>query len=215
MRRAAAIIALAAAALAPAPAAHAAPSLVSVGSGWSSPIYVTSPPGDPSRLFVVQRGGLVRVVVDGAVQPAPFANLTGQVGTDGERGLLSIAFPPDYASSGLAYVYLAAPDGELQIRELHRSATDPNVSDGTSRLVWSQAHSEFANHNGGTVAFGPDRMLWFATGDGGGSNDQLGHAQDVNRQLGKLLRIDPRASGSSSYTVPADNPYGTAVWASG
>src|SRR5690348_7410550 len=195
MPRAAAILAgLVALVLALAPAAHAAPRLVPVGSGWSSPIYAASPPDDPSRLFVVQRGGLVRVVLNGVVQAAPFADLTGQVGTDGERGLLSIAFAPDYASSGLAYVYLAAPNGELQIRELHRSAADPNVSDGTSRVVWSQAHSEFANHNGGTLAFGPDGMLWFATGDGGGSNDQLGHAQDPSSQLGKLLRIDPRAT---------------------
>src|SRR6185503_9545297 len=117
MRRLAAILSLAAAGLVLAPTAHAAPALVPVGSGWSSPIYAAAPPRDPSRLFVVQRGGLVRVVVDGAVQATPFADLTGSVGTDGERGLLSIAFPPDYETSGLAYVYLAAPGGELQIRE--------------------------------------------------------------------------------------------------
>ena len=211
MRRLAALLSLAAAGLLFAPAAHAAPALVPIGSGWSSPIYAAAPPRDPSRLFVVQRGGLVRVVVDGALQAAPFADLTGSVGTDGERGLLSIAFPPDYETSGLAYVYLAAPDGELQIRELRRSAADPNVSDGTSRIVWRQAHDQAANHNGGTLAFGPDGMLWFATGDGGGANDQFGHAQDLGSQLGKLLRIDPRAQD----IVPPDNPFGTTVWAIG
>src|SRR5215207_9768640 len=122
-------------ALASPAAAQAAPALVPVGGAWDAPIHVAAPPRDPSRLFVVQREGLVRVVVDGSVRPTPFADLTGAVGTDGERGLLSIAFPPDYETSGLAYVYLAAPDGELKIRELHRSTTDPDRTDGTARIV--------------------------------------------------------------------------------
>ena len=213
MRRLAAILTVAAATLATAPTAGAAPALVPVAGSWSAPIYAASPPRDPSRLFVVQREGLIRVVVDGAVRSTPFADLTGQVGLDGERGLLSIAFPPDYQSSGLAYVYLAAPDGELQIRELRRSAANPDVTDGSQRVVWRQAHDEAANHNGGTLAFGPDGMLWFATGDGGGGDDVFGHAQDLDSQLGKVLRIDPRAA--TGYRVPAGNPYGNAIWAAG
>src|SRR3954454_1066293 len=213
MRRLAASLILAAAALATASAASAAPALVPVTGSWSAPIYAASPPRDPSRLFVVQREGLVRVIVNGTVKSAPFADLTGQVGLDGERGLLSIAFPPDYQTSGLAYVYLAAPDGELQIRELRRSAGNPDVSDGTQRIVWRQAHDEAANHNGGTLAFGPDGMLWFATGDGGGGDDVFGHAQDLGSQLGKVLRIDPRTA--TAYRVPAGNPYGNAIWAAG
>jgi glucose/arabinose dehydrogenase len=214
MRRLAAILLAAAATLATAPAAQAAPTLIPVGSRWDAPIYAASPPRDRSRLFVVQRAGLVRVVVDGAVRTTPFADLTGQVGTDGERGLLSIAFPPDYEASGLAYVYLAAPDGELQIRELHRSAADPDVADpGPGRIMWRQAHDQASNHNGGTLAFGPDGMLWFATGDGGGGNDTFGHAQDLGSQLGKVLRIDPRAA--VGYRVPRENPYGNAIWAAG
>ena len=216
MRRLVALLVLATAGLAAPNAAHAAPTLVPVGGSWDQPIYVAAPPRDPSRLFVVQREGLVRVVVDGTVKPAPFADLTGQVGLDGERGLLSIAFPPDYESSGLAYVYLAAPDGELQIRELRRSAADPDVTDGgLGRIVWRQAHGDAANHDGGTLAFGPDGMLWLATGDGGGSNDEFRHAQDLGSQLGKLVRIDPRPSGTNGYSVPPENPYGDAIWASG
>jgi glucose/arabinose dehydrogenase len=213
MRRLAAVIALAAAALVVPPAAHAAPTLVPVTGDWDNPIYAASPPRDASRLFVVQRAGLIRVVRDGTLQPAPFADLTGQVGLDGERGLLSIAFPPDYETSGLAYVYLTAPDGELQIRELRRSAADPNVSDGSQRIVWRQAHPGESNHNGGTIAFGPDGMLWVATGDGGGGNDVHGNAQDLGSQLGKLLRIDPRAA--NGYAVPPGSPYGNAIWAAG
>jgi glucose/arabinose dehydrogenase len=214
MRRLLPLLALLAGLAVPA-VAHAAPSFVAVDGDWEAPIHVAAPPHDPSRLFVVQRGGVVRVVVEGAVQAAPFADLTGQVGLNGERGLLSIAFPPDYETSGLAYVYLAAPDGELQVRELRRSALDPNRTDGTQRIVWRQPHAQASNHNGGTLDFGPDGMLWLATGDGGGSNDQFGHAQDAASQLGKVLRIDPGASGAGSYTVPPGNPYGTAVFSSG
>ena len=214
MRRLALLVTLAAG-LAAAPAASAAPTLVPVGGGWSAPIHASSPPRDTSRLFVVQKDGLVRVVVDGVVQAAPFADLTGQVATGSEQGLLSIAFPFDYESTGLAYVYLTATDGELQVRELRRSAADPNRSDGTQRIVWRQPHNQAANHNGGTVDFGPDGLLWLATGDGGSGNDVFGHAQDPASQLGKLLRIDPRPSGSASYTVPAGNPFGTAVFSTG
>jgi glucose/arabinose dehydrogenase len=214
MRRVALVLILAAGLAAPA-AAQAAPRLVPVGSTWDTPMHVAAPPRDPSRLFVLERDGVVRVVVDGVVQSAPFADLETQVTTDGERGLLSIAFPPDYETSGLAYVYLTGAGGELQVRELERSAGNPNTTDGTSRIVWRQAHDQASNHNGGTIDFGPDGLLWLATGDGGGSNDQFGNAQDASSQLGKLIRIDPRPSGSASYTVPPGNPFGTAVFATG
>ena len=212
MRRLALVVTIAAGLAAPG-AAQADPSLVPIGGAWDEPVHVAAPPRDPSRLFVVQRQGLVRLVVDGAVRPAPFADLTTDVSVDAERGLLSIAFPPDYESSGLAYVYMTGPGGELQVRELRRSAADPDVSDGTQRIVWRQAHTDANNHNGGTLAFGPDGMLWLATGDGGGRDDQYGHAQDLGSQLGKLLRIDPRAA--TGYAIPPGNPYGDAIWASG
>ena len=215
MRRLALLLTLAAGPAVPS-SAGAAPSLVPVGSGWTAPIYVASPPRDTSRLFVVEKGGLVRVMVDAVTQTTPFVDLTGQVATGSEQGLLSIAFPPDYESSGLAYVYLTATGGgELQVRELRRSAADPNRTDGTQRIVWRQTHDQAGNHNGGTIDFGPDGLLWLATGDGGGTNDQFGHAQDPASQLGKVLRIDPRPSGSATYTIPPDNPSGTAVFSIG
>jgi Glucose / Sorbosone dehydrogenase len=191
--------------------ARAAPTLVPVGT-FDNPLYVASPPQDTSRLFVVQRGGVIRVVRGGTVLPTPFLDLSGGVATDGERGLLSIAFPPDYASSGLFYVYLAAqsPLGQLQIRQYHRSASNPDVADPAGRIVWVADHGEASNHDGGTIAFGPDGKLWLGTGDGGGADDEFHHAQDLGSPLGKLIRLDPRGT-----TAPPDNPFGSYVWARG
>src|SRR3954454_3212273 len=205
-------------ALAVAAPAAAAPALEPVGT-FDQPVYVASADDDSHRLFVVQKAGVVRVIRDGSVLPGPFLDISAAVrSSEAERGLLSIAFAPDYARSGLFYVYLTAesPLGELQVREYRRSAADPDRADpATGRIVWRQAHDEAPNHNGGTLDFGPDGYLWFATGDGGGGNNQFGHARDLDSQLGKVLRIDPRPSGSLGYTVPRDNPFGSAVWAYG
>ena len=215
--RAAALGAVAALAL---PAASAAaPSLVKLGD-FNAPISVTAPPRDTSRVFVVERGGTIRVARNGVVQPTPFLDIRGTVSVEGERGLLSMAFPPDYETSGLFYVYLTASDtaGELQVREYRRSASDPDRVDGTGRVVWRQDHAA-TNHNGGQVEFGTDGRLWLATGDGAVFDGQL--AQDMGSQLGKLLRIDPRPGNAGTYTVPADNPYvgrldvAQAIWAAG
>jgi glucose/arabinose dehydrogenase len=204
-------LALLAAVAAPAGAA-AAPALVPVGT-FNAPMYVTSPPGDTTRLFVVERAGVIRLIRDGTPLGAPVLDIAPQVSTDGERGLLSMAFPSDYATSGLFYVYLTAePSGQLQIREYHRSAQDPDIADPGGRIVWRRDHPA-TNHNGGTIAFGPDRMLWLATGDGA---QDANNAQNLNSQLGKLIRIDPRRGNAGEYTIPADNPDpGSTVWAAG
>jgi glucose/arabinose dehydrogenase len=159
---------------------------------FSSPVYVTSEPDDPDRLYVVEQGGRIKLV-DGLGLPSTF-DISGKVGTDGtERGLLSVAFAPDYATSGLFYVYYTDPNGDIRIEEYRRSAADPDVADPASgRLVLSQEHREFANHNGGQLQFGPDGMLYAALGDGGGAGNPLGTAQDLGSLLGKLIRIDPR-----------------------
>jgi glucose/arabinose dehydrogenase len=198
-----------AALLAPVGAA-ASPQLVPVGT-FDNPMYVTAPPGDRSRLFVVERAGTVRVVADGARRPGAFLDLSGQVGLDGERGLLSIAFAPDYATSGLVYSYLAAagPVGQLQVREYRAEPAGDRVDPASERIVWRQDHGESPFHNGGTIAFGPDGMLWIATGDGGVAPES---AQDLSSQLGKVLRIDPRPN---PFAIPPDNPFGTTVIASG
>lgn len=186
---------------APAAALAATPTLAQIGT-FSQPVFLTAPPGDTSRVFVVQQGGVVRVLVDGALQPRPFLDLTAAVSTGFERGLLSIAFAPDYATSGVFYAYYtgrppATPGvGDIQIDEYRRRASDPLVADpGSRRPVLTIAHPVFENHNGGTIAFGPDGRLWAATGDGGGAGDPAENAQDPSSRLGKLLRIDPRPGG--------------------
>lgn len=183
-------------------------------SAWdSTPIHAASPPGDP-RLFVVERSGEVATVENGVLQPTPFLTVPN-VDTFNERGLLSIAFPPDYATSGLFYLFTVAagPDtldpsgatGDLRLVEYRRSTTDPALADPSSaRLVLKQAHAGAANHNGGQLAFGPEGLLYVTMGDAAnGAN-----AQDLANDLGKLLRIDPRQqSGGASFDIPPSNPF--------
>jgi len=188
-------------------AAQAAPRFEPIDGTYDTPIYLTAPPRDTTRVFVVEREGLVRVVRDGEAQAQPFIDLTDVVTTSGERGLLSMAFPPDYETSGLAYTYLTGPDGQLQIREHQRSAANPDTAVAGSRLVWSQDHSSDVTHNGGQIQFGPDGLLWAAPGDGGGGNDPPNNAQRLDTQLGKVLRIDPRPSANAGYSIPPDNPF--------
>jgi glucose/arabinose dehydrogenase len=164
---------------------------VSVGGGYTLPTYVTSPPADASRLFVTQQGGVVSLIKGGAPQATPFLDISGIVLDGGERGLLSIAFPPDYASSGRFYVYFTDAGGDIRIEQYRRSS-NPDVADPASRrLVLAIEHSSEDNHNGGQLQFGPDGYLYAATGDGGGGNDIHDNAQNLGTLLGKLLRIDP------------------------
>ena len=216
----AAALALPLALLCAAPAA-AAPELEPVAS-FAAPTFVTSPPGDP-RLFVTERAGLVRIVgKDGVVKPAPFLDISSLTTTIGERGLFSIAFPPDYTASGLAYVFVTGADGSLQIREFRRSPTDPNRAEpGAGRLVFSQPHP-LSNHNGGQVQFGADGLLYAGFGDGGGTRDPDQNGQSLDTLLGKLIRIDPRqTAGGAPYAIPPGNPIAGAtlgrdeIWAYG
>jgi hypothetical protein len=212
MRRLAVTVALAAAALILAPSAIAAPTLAKVGD-FDSPVHVASPPGDP-RLFVVEQDGLVKVIDGG--RERTFLDMTTLVNTSGsERGLLSIAFPPDYATSGLSYVYLTVGD-QVQVYE-HRPSADPDVADpATRRLVLSIPHTEAGNHNGGQLAFGPDGLLYVGVGDGGNSNDTpTSDAENPASLLGKILRIDPRGAAQGAHGVPQDNPFHSEVWAYG
>ena len=211
-----ALLALAVFALAAPTGAVAAPSLQPVGT-FAAPMFVTSPPRDRSRLFVVERGGTIRVVRNGTTLATPFLDITADVDTTGERGLLSMAFAADYEQSGRFFVYMVARDpvGEIQVREYRRAGGSAELADPTGRIVYRATHNEDDNHNGGQVEWGPDGYLWFATGDGGGGNDIYNHARDLGSPLGKVLRIDPRPGNAGQYGIPADNPFGTAVWAYG
>jgi glucose/arabinose dehydrogenase len=181
--------------------------LVKVGD-FSSPLYVTAPPGDRRRIFVVEQAGRIVVVRGGKRQSRPFLDIRSKVTAGGEQGLLSMAFAPDYAQSGLFYVYYTERSGEEAIWE-YRRATDDRADPASARLVLRMADPE-ANHNGGLMVFGDDRLMYVGTGDGGGGDDQhgaRGNAQSLGSLLGKILRIDPRQSGGRAYTVPSSNPF--------
>ena len=175
---------------------------------FTAPVYVTSPPGDRRRQFVVEQGGRVMVVRDGRKLDTPFLDIRGQVTSGGEQGLLSIAFAPDYADSGRFYVYYTDQASDQRIVEYTRRDAD-RADRGSARLVLQMPDSE-SNHNGGLLLFGPDRLLYVGTGDGGGGGDRhgrRGNGQDLGSLLGKILRIDPRAGGGRAYQVPRGNPF--------
>ena len=182
--------------------------LTRIGS-FDSPLYVTAPPGDTRRVFVVEQTGRIRVVRDGRKRPTPFLDLRDRVSCCGERGLLSMAFAPDYARSGRFYVDYTDRSGDTRVVEFRRSGSPERAVKSSARVVLAQQQPE-ANHNGGLVLFGPDGLLYIGLGDGGGANDQhgsLGNGQSLSTLLGKILRIDPHASGGRAYTIPFDNPF--------
>jgi glucose/arabinose dehydrogenase len=173
---------------------------------FEGPTYVTGAPGYPKLLFVVEQPGRVEVMRAGRRMKHPFLDIRDLVGYDGgERGLLSIAFPPDYGNSGRLYVYYTDNDGNIRVDEFRRRGAT-RAARGSRRTVIEIPHPVNANHNGGQLQFlGP--LLYLGTGDGGSGGDPPNNAQSTDSLLGKLLRIDPRPSGGRPYSVPADNPF--------
>jgi glucose/arabinose dehydrogenase len=172
---------------------------------FDEPTYVAGAPGFPRLLFVVEQEGRVEVLRKGRRAGHPFLDIGGLVGTGGERGLLSIAFAPDYRQSGRFYVYYTDNAGNIRVDELKR-ASATQADPGTRRTVIEIAHPVNANHNGGQLQFLGD-LLYLGTGDGGSGGDPPNNAQNKESLLGKLLRIDPRPSDGQPYSVPADNPF--------
>lgn len=180
-----------------------------VGS-FNQPIYVTSDPGDPNRLFVVERSGTIELLQGGTT--STFVNLTSLVRCcDGERGLWSMALAPSFDTTGHFYVAYSGLDGPGNIHVDELTAVGDSANLLTRRPLLTIPHTESASHHGGQLQFGPDGYLYVSTGDGGGSNDQFHHAQDLSSLLGKILRIDPIPSGGRPYTVPAGNPFPAAA----
>jgi glucose/arabinose dehydrogenase len=173
---------------------------------FDSPTYVSGAPGFPKLLFVVEQPGTVRVLRGGHELGHPFLDISGLVGDDGgERGLLSIAFPPNYAQSRRFYVYYTDDSGNIRVEEFQRrSAT--RAAPSSRRTVIEIPHPVNANHNGGQLQFLGD-LLYLGSGDGGSGGDPPNNAQNRESLLGKLLRIDPRPNGGQPYSVPADNPF--------
>jgi glucose/arabinose dehydrogenase len=172
---------------------------------FDAPVHVTGAPGFPKLLFVVEQPGKIAVLKGGHRLRKPFLDIRGDVSYGGERGLLSVAFPPDYARSKRFYVYYTDGDGNIRIDEFHR-ASATRAAPGSRREVIDIPHPVNSNHNGGQLQFHGD-LLYFGTGDGGSGGDPPNNAQNKDVLLGKLLRIDPRPSNGKPYSVPADNPF--------
>ena len=173
-----------------------------VAGGLTRPLYVTQAPGDDTRLFIVLKDGTVRVMLNGELQETPFINVANVLTDDGarEQGLLGMAFHPDYATNGLFYLHFSSnaaqglpPAGDTVVAEFKVSA-DRSVADPASRRAILTTAGLEANHNGGQLAFGPDKMLYFGLGDGGGRDDQHGNpgnGQSLTTLNAKILHLDP------------------------
>lgn len=181
--------------------------LQQVASGLARPVYLTAPPGD-DRLFIIEQAGRIRIVRDGALLQQPFLDITDSVtnlgGMGDERGLLGLAFHPQYAANGQFYVNYTDLAGDTRVERYTRGA-DPDVADPASARLILAVDQPAGNHNGGHMMFGPDGMLYVALGDGGGSGDAQNNAQTLSTLLGKLLRIN--VDGGDPYSIPPDNPF--------
>jgi glucose/arabinose dehydrogenase len=192
--------------------------LVQIAEALSSPVFLTAPPNDP-RLFIVEQTGRIRIMRNDLLLDSPFLDIRSKVATGGERGLLGLAFHPNYAVNGFFYVNYTDVHGNTKIERYSVSAGDPNTASSTSAKLILTVPQPYPNHNGGMIAFGPDGKLYIGMGDGGSSGDPLNHGQDRTTLLGDLLRIDVDAG--DPYAIPLDNPYSTSnqfrreIWASG
>ena len=184
--------------------AQANPALELVASGLSSPVYVTAPPGDAQRIFVVELTGTIKIIKNAVLLETPFLDLQSVVSTGGEQGLFSMAFHPNYAQNGEFFVDYTDSNGDTRV-DRYRASSDPDVADAGSVELIITAAQPFSNHNGGQLDFGPDGMLYIALGDGGSGGDPLGNGQDLSTLLGTILRID--VDGGTPFAIPGDNPF--------
>jgi glucose/arabinose dehydrogenase len=186
-----------------------------VAGGFTQPVAFVQDPSDPTVQVVVEQGGRIRALKDGVVRATDFLDLRDVVESGGERGLLGLAFAPDYATSGRLFVNFTDLDGDTVVARFRRAAGDPLRADPASRfdLQWPGGRrvvvQPFGNHNGGHLAFGPDGFLYVGLGDGGSANDPFHAAQDPQSLLGKMLRLHVAVDDSDAegYDVPSDNPF--------
>jgi glucose/arabinose dehydrogenase len=169
--------------------------LEEVASGFSSPVHVTGAPGQEGRLYVVEQEGRIVVLEGGGPAGEPFLDIRRDVGAGGERGLLSVAFHPDYAENGRLYVNYTNRSGDTRVVEYRANDERTAVEPGTARELLA-VEQPYSNHNGGQLAFGPDGLLYVGMGDGGSGGDPESRAQDLGDRLGKLLRIDVDTEGA-------------------
>jgi glucose/arabinose dehydrogenase len=184
--------------------------------GLNFPLFLTAPTGDTARLFVVEKGGVIKIINMATQQtlPTPFLDLTGQIETADEQGMLGLAFHPSYNLNGFFYINVTNLSGDSEIRRYQVSAADPNVADPASVLLVLSVDQPAGqtNHKAGWLGFGRDGFLYAAFGDGGGIGDPGENAQDLNSLLGKILRIDVNADdfladATRNYAIPPTNPF--------
>src|SRR5215510_5664143 len=181
-----------------------------VTTGLSSPLFVGHAGDSSNRLFILEQGGVVKVLQPGSSTPTVFLDIHTRIVAGGEQGLLGLAFHPGYASNGRFFVYYTlAGDGTLVIAEYNVSP-DPNVADPTETVILTIPHPTNTNHNGGMLAFGSDGYLYVGVGDGGSANDPPNNAQNIDVLLGKILRLDINVAGAP-YGSPVDNPFAGAT----
>ncbi|WP_336689510.1 MULTISPECIES: PQQ-dependent sugar dehydrogenase [unclassified Chryseobacterium] len=186
-------------------------------TGFTAPVEITN--ANDSRMFVVQQNGIIKILQsDGTVNSANFLNISSKITYGGERGLLGLAFHPQYPSNGYFFVYYNDTGGNITVARYTRSSANPDVADPTTEKIILNLSKPFDNHNGGSIHFAPDGYLWIVTGDGGSGGDPNNNAQNKNSLLGKLLRLDINSTGA--YNIPPGNPFvgvdgADEVWAYG
>jgi glucose/arabinose dehydrogenase len=181
--------------------------LETITEGLSQPVFATAPAGDP-RLFVVEQTGNIRILEDGDLREDPFLDVSELISTGGERGLLGLAFHPEYASNGRFYINYTDGEGDTRIVAYTVSADDPNAADADSAEELLSVDQPRANHNGGWIAFGPDGLLYIGMGDGGGAGDPNRNGQNPDVLLGKILRLNVDAGSEPEvFALGVRNPW--------
>lgn len=176
-----------------------------VAQGLTNPLFVVAPPGDSSRLFVVEQGGTIRIVKEGTLLDTPFLDISERIAdSGGERGLLGLAFHPRFSENGFFFVNYTDENNNTNISRFV-AADDTDVANHASEKIILEQDQPFPNHNGGMLAFGDDGYLYIALGDGGSANDPNGNGQNTSTLLGKILRID--VDRGDPYEIPADNRF--------
>lgn len=185
-------------------------SFAEVLGGLTAPLGIANAGDGSGRLFVVEQGGQIRIVRDGRLMPAPFLDVSGEISSGGERGLLGLAFHPRYPVDPRLFVDYTDTNGDTRVSSFTVDPSKPDVVDRSSEHRLLFVRQPFPNHNGGALAFGPDGDLYISLGDGGSGGDPQGNGQSLTTLLGKILRIDvDHPSGDAAYGVPPDNPFTT------
>lgn len=187
----------------PPPPADSDYEAVRLYTGLSDPVDLQSPAGDTARVFIVEKTGTIRIAKSGTLLPRPFLDVSSLVSSDGEQGLLGLAFHPQYATNGRFFVHYTDLAGDTRLVSYNVSS-DPDSADPAQTPILS-VDQPYSNHNGGQIAFGPDGYLYMALGDGGSGGDPHGNGQSLMTLLGKILRLD--VDGGSPYVVPPTNPF--------